>query len=112
MAAAPPAPPPLACGGSMERWPEGPVGRGSSLLAAPTRLRIVALHSSSFSAAGGKSRSSYAHAKASAALGGGESCMDRDALRLLTTLEGALSRSRCRALFLPASGRAWQPDAS
>ena len=48
MAAAPPVLPPLACGGSTERRPEGPAGRGSSLLAMPTRLRMVALHSSSF----------------------------------------------------------------
>ena len=91
MAAAPPILPPLACGGSTEHRPEGPAGRGSSLLATATRLRMVALHSSSFSAAGGKSRSSCAHAKASGGVGGGDSCVDRDALRLLTMLEGAPS---------------------
>ena len=58
MAAAPPVLPAPACGGSVERRPEGPAGRGSSLLATATRLRMVALHSSRFSAAGGKSRSS------------------------------------------------------
>ena len=60
MAAALSALPLLACSGSMERRPEGPAGRGSSLLATVTRLRMVALHSSSFFAAGGKSRSSCA----------------------------------------------------
>ena len=45
MAAAPPFLPPLVYGGSMERRPEGPAGRGSSLLAMATRLRMVALHS-------------------------------------------------------------------
>ena len=80
MAAAPLAPPPLACSGSTERRPKGAVGHGSSLLATPTRLRMLALHSSSFSVAGGKSRSSCARAKASAGVGGGESCVDRDAL--------------------------------
>ena len=91
MTATPPVLPVLACGGSVERRPEGPAGRGSSLLATVTRLRMVALHSSSFSAAGGKSRSSCARAKASAGVGGGDSCVDRGALRLLTTLEGAPS---------------------
>ena len=111
MAAAPPAPPPPACSGSMERRPKGPAGRGSSLLATPTRLRIVALHSSSFSVAGGKSRSSCARAKASAGVGGGKSCVDRDALRLLTVLEGALSRHRSRPPPSPAPRRArWAPS--
>ena len=91
MTAAPPVLPALACGGSMERRPKGSAGRGLSLLVTSTTLRIVALHSSSFSAAGGKSRSSCARAKASAGVGGGDSCVDRGALRLLTTLEGALS---------------------
>ena len=90
MAAAPLILPPLACGGLMERQPEGPVGRGSSLLATPMRFRIVALHSSSFSVAGGKSSSSCARAKAFASVVGGESCVDRGALRLLVMLEGAL----------------------
>ena len=89
MVAAPPDLPAPACGGSVERRPEGPAGRGSSLLATATRLWVVALHSSSFSAEGGKSRSSCTRAKASAGVGGGESCVGRDALRLLTTLEGA-----------------------
>ena len=80
MAADPPVLPPLTCGGSTERRPEGPAGRGSSLLATATRLQMVALHSSSFSAVGGKSRSSCAHAKASAGVGGGKSCMDRGVL--------------------------------
>ena len=80
MAAAPPVLPLLACGGSTEHRPKGPAGRGSSLLVMPTRLRMVALHSSSFSAAGEKSRSSCARANASAGVGGGESCVDRDAL--------------------------------
>ena len=71
MAAAPPVLPAPAWGGSVERRPEGPAGRASSLLATATRLRMVALHSSSFSAAGGKSRSSCARAKASASVGGG-----------------------------------------
>ena len=62
MAAAPPILPPLACGGSTERRPKGHAGRGSSLLATPTRLRMVALHSSSFSVTGGKSRSNCARA--------------------------------------------------
>ena len=70
MDTAPPAPPPLAWGGSMDRRPEGPTGRISSLLATSMRLRIVALHSSSFSTARGKSRSSCARAKASAGVGG------------------------------------------
>ena len=66
MTVAPPVLPALTCGGSVERRAEGPAGRGSSLLATATRLRMVALHSSSFSAAGGKSRSSCARAKGSA----------------------------------------------
>ena len=86
MAAAPPVLPAPAWGGSVERRPEGPAGRGSSLLETVTRLRMVALHSSSFSTAGGKSRSSCARAKASAGVGGGDSCVDRGALRLLTCL--------------------------
>ena len=69
MAVTPPVPPAPACGGSVEHRPEGPAGRGSSLLATATRLRMVALHSSSFSAAGGKSRSSCARVKASAGVG-------------------------------------------
>ena len=80
MTAAPPVLPALACGGSVGRRPEGPAGHGSSLLATATRLRKVALHSSSFSAAGGKSRSSCARAKASTGVGGGDSCVDRGAL--------------------------------
>lgn len=92
MAVAPPALPPLACGASAVRRPEGPAGRSSSLLAMSTRLRMVTLHSSSFSTAGGKSRSNCARAKASVGVGGGKTCVDRDALRLLTALEGALSR--------------------
>ena len=60
MTAATPVLPVLACGGSVERRPEGPASHGSSLLATATRLRMVALHSSSFSVVGGKSRSSYA----------------------------------------------------
>ena len=112
MAASPPARPPLACGSSVERRPEGPAGRGSSLLATATRLRMVALHSSSFSAAGGKSRSSCARAKASAGVGGGESCVDRGALRFLTTLEGALSRPGGCAPFSPALRRVCWPSSS
>ena len=80
MAASPPAPALLGCGGSTERRSMGAAGHGSSLLAMPTRLRTMALHSSSFSAAGGKSRSSCACAKASVGVGGGESCVDRDVL--------------------------------
>ena len=95
--------PPPACTGSTECRHEGPADRGSSLLAKLMRLRMVALHSSSFSAAGGKSRSSCKRASASTGMGGSESCVDRDALRLLTTLEGALSRSCGRTPFPPAS---------
>ena len=62
MAAAPPVLPAPACGGSVERQPEGPAGCGSSLFATAMRLWMVALHSSSFSAAGGKLRSSCARA--------------------------------------------------
>ena len=111
MAATHPALPPRACGGSMERRPEGPAGRGSSWLATPTRLRMVALHSSSFSAAGGKSRSSCARAKASAGVGGGESCVYCGALRLLTMLEGDLLWPSGCVPFLPALRRAcWIPS--
>ena len=106
MAATPPVLPAPACGGSVERRPEGPAGRGSSLLATATRLRMVALHSSSFSAAGGKSRSSCARAKASAGVGGGDSCVDRGALRLLTTLEGAPLRPSGCVPFSPVLRRA------
>ena len=48
MAASPLALPPLACGGLTERWPKGPAGRGSSLLATLTRLWMLALYSSIF----------------------------------------------------------------
>ena len=54
-------PPTPACTGSIERRHEGPAGSGSSLLAKLLRLQMVALHSSSFSATGGKLRSSHAH---------------------------------------------------
>ena len=104
--AAPPVFPALACGGSVERRPEGPAGRWSSLLATATRLRMVALHSSSFSATGGKSRSSCARAKASAGVGGGDSSVDHGALRLLTMLEGAPLRPSGCVPFLPALRRA------
>ena len=111
MAAAPPVLPAPACGGLVERRPKGPAGRGSSLLAIATRLRMVALHSSSFSAAGGKSRSSCVCAKVSASVGGGDSCVDRGALRLLTTLEGALPRPSGCVPFSPALRRAcWTPS--
>ena len=91
MVAAPPALLPLVRGTPSERRPGGSIGLGSSLLAIATRLRIVALHSSSFPVMGGKSRSNCARARASAGVGGSETCMDRDALRLMTMLEGVLS---------------------
>ena len=42
MTTAPPVLPALACGGSVERRPEGPAESGSSLLSKLTRLRMVA----------------------------------------------------------------------
>ena len=79
---------------------------GESLLAKSIRLRIVALHSSALSAAGGKSRSSCALASASAGVVGnaGERCEERDTLGLLTTLEGAGSRAGAFALLVPGRG--------
>ena len=91
MVAAPPAFLPLVRGTPSERRPRGSTGLGSSLLATATRLRIVALHSSSFPVVGGKSRSNCARARASAGVGSSETCTDRDALQLLTMSEGALS---------------------
>ena len=43
-------------------------------------------------------------ARASAGVGGSETCTDRDALRLLTMSEGALSRPRGRMPFSPVLG--------
>ena len=106
MAAAPLDLPAPACGGSVEHCPEGPAGRGLSLFAMTMRLQIMALHSSSFSAAAGKLRSSCARAKASAGVGGGDRCMDRGVLRLLTMLEGAPPRPSGCAPFSPALWRA------
>ena len=60
MVAAPPAFLPLVRGTPSEHRPGGSTGLGSSLLATATRLRIVALHSSSFPVVGGKSRSNCA----------------------------------------------------
>ena len=88
---------PLVRGILSERRPGGSIGLGSSLLAMATRLRIVALHSSSFPIVGGKSRSNCTRARASAGVGGSETCTDRDALQLLTMSEGALSRPRGRS---------------
>ena len=51
---------PLVHGTPSEHRPGGSTGLGSSLLATATRLRIVALHSSSFPVVGGKSRSNCA----------------------------------------------------
>src|SRR3954470_23447517 len=65
MVAAPPAFLPLVRGTPSERRPGGSAGLGSSLLATATRLRMVALHSSSFPLVGGKSRSNCARASAS-----------------------------------------------
>ena len=53
---------------------------------------MVALHSSSFSAAGGKSRSSCARTKASAGVGGDDSCVDRP-----------VATQRLRAIFASTS---------
>src|SRR3954463_14180965 len=97
--AAPPALLPLVRGTPSERRPGGSIGLGSALLATATWLRIVALHSSSFPVVGGKSRSNCARARASAGVGGSGTCTDRDALRLLTMSEGALSRPRGRMRF-------------
>ena len=80
MVAAPPAFLPLVRGTPSEHRPGGSTGLGSSLLATATRLRIVALHSSSFPVVGGKSRSNYARTGASAGVGGSETCTDRDTL--------------------------------
>ena len=112
MVAAPPAFPPLVRGTPSERRPGGLTGLGSSLLATATRLRIVALHSSSFPVVGGKSRSNYARARASAGVGGSETCTDRDALRLLTMSEGALSRPHSRMPFSPAPRRVGRSSTS
>ena len=98
--------------GSTEQRPTGPTGRNSSLLAMSTRLRTVALHSSSFSAAGGKSRSSCTRARASTGAGDGESCVDCDALRLITALEGAPSWPRSRSPPPPAPRRVCWPSSS
>ena len=91
MVAVPPAFLPLVRGTPSERRLWGLTGLGSSLLATATRLQIVALHSSSFPVVGGKSRSNCTRARASAGVGGSETCTDRDALQLLTMSEGALS---------------------
>ena len=112
MVAALPAFPPLVCGTPSERRPEGPTGPGSSLLATATRLQIVALHSSSFPVVGGKSRSNCARARASAGVGGSETCTDRDALRLLTMSEGSLSRPRDSTPFSPAPPRVGRSSTS
>ena len=84
MVAAPPAFLPLVHGTPSERRPGGSTGLGSSLLAIATRLRTVALHLASFPVVGGKSRSNRARVRASAGVGGSETCTDRDVLRLLT----------------------------
>ena len=110
--AAPLAFPPLVRGTPSERRPGGPTGLGSSLLATATRLRIVALHSSSFPVVGGKSRSNCARARASAGVSGSGTCTDRDALRLLTTSEGTPSRPRGRMPFSPALRRAGRSSTS
>src|SRR6187401_3562991 len=77
---------------------------GVSLLAKAMRLWMVALQSPALSAAGGKSRSNWARARASARVAGsgGERCEERDMLGLLTALEGAGSRPGDRALLVPA----------
>ena len=90
----------------------GSTGLGSSLLATTTRLQIVALHSPSFPVVGGKPRSNCARARASAGVGGSETCTDRDALRLLTMSEGDLSRPRGRMPSSPAPQRAGRSSTS
>ena len=110
--AAPPAFPPLVHKTPSEHRPRGPSGLGSSLLATATRLQIVALHSSSFPVVGGKSRSNCARARASTGVGGSETCTDRDALRLLTMSEGALSRPHGRMPSSPAPRRAGRSSTS
>lgn len=52
------------------------------------------------------SRGATTRAKASAGVGGGDTCMDRDALRLLTMLEGSPSQPRGYTSFSPAPRRA------
>ena len=99
-------------GTSSERRPGGSTRLGSSLLATATRLQIVALHLSSFPVVGGKSRSNCARARASAGVGGSETCTDRDALRLLTMSEGALPRPRGRMPFSPAPRRVGRSSTS
>ena len=110
--AAPPAFLPLVRGTPSEHRPGGSTGLGSSLLATATRLRIVALHSSSLPVVGGKSRSNYARARASAGVGGSETYTDRDALRLLTMSEGVSSRPRGRTPSSPGPRRAGRSSKS